>query len=223
MKTKDHSLTGVFVGAGLAVIEYIPLTVNLAYRTMCISINNARGDGVALFVYLSSTSINYCAAIGPWTQWMVAVCISQCIIAGGQTEFSVTSEAAVDEYILILNFTYRRCLEETEYVTRLLLITGNHAINNLGSRLYGTHSGGIDFCTHRVPETPITIYLTIVINKHCGIKTIDSVNLHWVVSIPVANLKRSVGTVAFCNQTIAIPRLVIREEVVCLFTCAVGY
>jgi hypothetical protein len=43
----DHGLTGVLVGAGLTMVEHIPLSVNLADRAVGVAVGRGRGNHVA--------------------------------------------------------------------------------------------------------------------------------------------------------------------------------
>ena len=60
-----HGLTGIFVGTRMTMIEYIPLTIDLADRTVGIAVRYGRGNHVALLVFLTSTSVDDGAAVGP--------------------------------------------------------------------------------------------------------------------------------------------------------------
>ena len=101
----NHSLTCVLIGACLAMIEHIPLAVDLTDRTVGVSIHYSRCDGIALLIDLATTCINNGSAISPRTQRIVAITVGQGIVGCGQTKLAVLGESAIDKHVLILNLT----------------------------------------------------------------------------------------------------------------------
>ena len=101
----NHSLTCVLVGACLAMIEHIPLAVDLADRAMGVAIHYSRCDGIAFLINLATTCIDYGSAIGPRAQRIVAIAIGQSVVGCGQTKLAILGESAIDKHILILDFT----------------------------------------------------------------------------------------------------------------------
>ena len=186
---------------------------------MGVAVSYSRGDGISLLVDVSGTSVNDGSTVCPRPQRVVAIAIGQRVVCCAQSELTVLCKTAIDKYVFVFNLTDRRSLEEAEVACIWLLKTRNHSIHHLSAWLYGTHRGRVDFCSVRVPESPIAINLTVIIYENCGVKTIDTCHLVWIISLPVAYLERSVRTVALGNQTVAIACLVVREEPVCLLAC----
>ena len=75
-----HSLTGILVGACLTMIEHPPLSVDLADAAVGIAVYCGRSDGVALLVDITCASVDDGTAIGPRTQWVVAIGIGQRVV-----------------------------------------------------------------------------------------------------------------------------------------------
>ena len=63
-------------------------------------------------------------------------------------------------------------------------------------------------------KAPVAINTSVVIYKHGGVETIDTLNLVGILGAPVANSEWSVGTVALGNQRIAIACLVVGEQII---------
>ena len=71
-------------------------------------------------------------------------------------------------------------------------------------------------------ESPVAVDLTVVVDKHGRVETIDTRYLIGVVVLPVAYLEGTVRTVALGNQTVTVASLVVGEEPVGLLACRVG-
>ena len=130
------------------MIEHVPLAVDLTDRTVSVAVYGGRGNGVALFVDLASAPIDDGAAVGPGAERLVAVGVSQRVVRCRQSELSLFGEAAVDEYVLVLDLADAGGLEEAELVARLLLESGNHAIDRLRAGFHRCHCGRVELCPH---------------------------------------------------------------------------
>ena len=71
-------------------------------------------------------------------------------------------------------------------------------------------------------KSPVAIHLPIVIDEHGGVKSQHTVCLVGIRLTPVAYLKGTVRSVAFCDEAIATAVLVIGIEVVSLFAIGIS-
>ena len=150
---------------------------------------------------------------------MVAVGIGQGVVGVGHSEFTVACPAAVDEHILILDFAHGRSFVETEGV--VLLITGDKVLDALAAGLQRGHGLGVQLGAPRLSETPVGIGTAVVVDKGGGVEVQDAVGLVRLPGLPVANLERTVGALAFGHH--GLPAAVLRVGVEVVGLGAVGF
>ena len=85
----------------------------------------------------------------------------------------------------------------------------NHIFYNVGTGFYGTHGCRVEFGAERAIESPITIYPSVVIAKNSRIEPEYTISGATVV-IPIAYLKRTIGTIGFSYHVLSAADLVVR-------------
>ena len=146
---------------------------------------------------------------------MVTVGIGQGIVADGQAELIVSRLPAINEYVLILYLADRRCLEEAEHA--LLAGTGHHIAHHLRAGLHRGHGLGVKLRGVRPHNSPISVYPSIVVHQHGGVKVQHALCLLWVVFAPVTGHERPVGAVCLGHHVLPSLALVVGKKVVSLF------
>ena len=218
---RHHGLTCELVKTALSVVEHIPLAVDFANAAVGVARRGGRGDDITLLVLLPCTTVDDSTAVSPWTQRLVAVGVGKRVVRGRQSEFTVFGEAAVDEHVLVLDFADGRSLEETELA--LLVPSRNHVLHNLRTRFHGGHRRRVQFRSEGILKTPVAIYPTVVVHEHGRVEPQDAIGDVGVVAAPVADLERTVRSVALGNQSIASADLVVRVEVIGLLAVGVSH
>ena len=143
---------------------------------------------------------------------MVAICVCQSVVGNRQPELSIPGETAVDEHILVFDFSDGRSLEETEHL--ILFVSRNHVFHNFCARLYGCHRFRVKLGCIGTFEAPVAIHTTVIIHKHGRVELQHTICLERILLVPVAHLEGTVGAVALCHHAIASPFLIVRVEII---------
>ena len=110
-----HSLTTIFIGSCLSMIEHPPLSIHLQDAAMRVAVWIGSRNRLAVIVFASCSPIDNRAAVLEWAQWRITISVCQSVVRSRQTELTIFCETGIDKHILVFDFPHTRRFKKAEH------------------------------------------------------------------------------------------------------------